>query len=175
MANENYLNCSKGLKSWLLTLDHKRIGLMYLIGVVGSFLLGGLVAVLMRIELMLPTQVLFTADQYNQLFTLHGAIMVFLFIIPSIPATIGNFILPLQLGAMDVAFPRLNLASFYFWIFGAVFAIVSIFAGGVDTGWTFYTPYSIEAGNGAMLMTPIGIHFRFFINLDWCKLYCNCS
>ncbi len=149
---KHYLNCSSGWKSWLFTLDHKRIGLMYLWGVIGAFFFGGLVAVLMRIELMFPHQVLFTADQYNQLFTLHGAAMVFMFIIPSIPAAIGNFILPLQLGAADVAFPKLNLTSFYFWIFGSLFAVLAIFLGGVDTGWTFYTPYSIEAGGGALYM-----------------------
>lgn len=148
-----YLEAEKGLKSWLFTLDHKRIGVMYLFTVFFSLLLGGLFALLLRLELLTPTQLIFTAKQYNQLFTLHGAIMVFLFIIPSIPAALGNFILPLQLGAKDVAFPRLNLASYYIYIFGALFSVVSIFMGAVDTGWTFYTPYSSESATSVIAMT----------------------
>ena len=147
----NYLNHGKGLWSWLSTLDHKRIGVMYLIGVVGSFFLGGLFALLIRTELAAQGQTLPNIlgqgawqDTYNQIFTLHGAIMVFLFIIPGIPAALGNFVLPIQLGAKDVAFPRLNLLSFYFWCFGAVFFVTTIAVGGLDTGWTFYTPYSVD-------------------------------
>lgn len=152
-SNTNYLNEFKGLKSWLCTLDHKRIGVMYLIFVVASFLLGGIFALLLRLELLTPTQLIFTAKQYNQLFTLHGAVMIFLFIVPSIPASLGNFLLPLMIGAKDVAFPRLNLASFYIYVFGAVFCVYSIFSGAVDTGWTFYTPYSSTTDTSVVSMT----------------------
>src|SRR5690606_40715043 len=143
---ENYLTHSRGFLSWALTLDHKRIGVMYLAGVCASFLLGGIFALLLRTELLVhkdgPDDIfLFSRDAYNQLFTLHGAVMVFLFIIPGIPAALGNFILPIMLGAKDVAFPRLNLSSLYLWITGAVFFVAMLLSGGLDTGWTFYTPY----------------------------------
>ncbi|NQY73686.1 MAG: cytochrome c oxidase subunit I [Candidatus Margulisbacteria bacterium] len=151
--HKNYLNEFKGIKSWLFTLDHKRIGIMYLAFITFSFFLGGLFAVLLRLELLTPDTLFFTAKQYNQLFTLHGAVMVFLFIIPSIPASLGNFILPLQIGAKDVAFPRLNLASFYIYVLGASFCLYSLFAGAVDTGWTFYTPYSLETDTSVISMT----------------------
>jgi len=152
-SGTNYLNATKGWKSWLFTLDHKRIGIMYLLSVCIAFGLGGIFALLLRLELLHPGQMLFTAKQYNQLFTLHGAVMVFLFIIPSIPASLGNFILPIQLGAKDVAFPRLNLASLYIYIFGASFCLYSIFSGAVDTGWTFYTPYSTATDTSVISMT----------------------
>ncbi len=152
-AGVDYLQASRGLKSWLTTLDHKRIGVLYLISVLTAFLLGGIFAMLIRTELISPGPDIMTADQYNQMFTLHGAIMIFLFIIPSIPAAFGNFVLPIMLGAKDVAFPRLNLASWYFYVAGAVFALVSILTGGVDTGWTFYTPYSTSAGGSVVWLT----------------------
>ena len=122
---KNYLNETKGFWSWAATLDHKRIGIMYLVGVLTSFLMGGIFALLVRLTLLTPShklfgKVLLTAEQYNRVFTLHGAIMVFLFIIPSIPGSLTNFVLPLMLGAKDVAFPRLNLASFYIYVVGAV-------------------------------------------------------
>ncbi|ANM30112.1 cytochrome C oxidase subunit I [Acidobacteria bacterium Mor1] len=142
LGKENYLNASRGFLSWALTLDHKRIGLMYLVSILTAFLGGGLAALYVRTELIAPGQTLGDADMYNQAFTLHGAIMVFLFIIPGIPAALGNFVLPLLLGAKDVAFPRLNLASYWLWVCGAIFAVISLATGGVDTGWTFYTPYS---------------------------------
>jgi cytochrome c oxidase subunit 1 len=142
----SYLEVTRGLKTWLVTLDHKRIGVMYLLGISTAFLLGGLFALLVRAELFSAGQQLFSRDQYNQLFTLHGAIMVFLVIIPGIPAGLGNFVLPMQLGAPDVAFPRLNLASFYLWVTGACFLLLSMFLGAADTGWTFYTPYSTTTG-----------------------------
>jgi cytochrome c oxidase subunit 1 len=140
----NYIEVKRGLGSWLVTLDHKRIGVMYLAGILTALLVGGLFALLVRIELAHPGG-LFTPDQYNQFFTLHGAVMVFLVIIPGIPAALGNFVLPIQLGAPDVAFPRLNLASFYLWCSGAVLLVTTIAWGGVDTGWTFYTPYSLQS------------------------------
>src|SRR3954452_22519779 len=150
---ENYLNTPAGLKSWLTTVDHKRIGVMYLWSILFFFFIGGIMALLVRIELLTPKQTIMTAEQYNQVFTLHGVIMVFLFIIPSIPAALGNFVLPLMLGAKDVAFPRLNLASFYIYMVGAVFAITAMITGGVDTGWTFYTPYSTSTNSAVGLMT----------------------
>ena len=123
----NYLNTPKGWKSWLLTRDHKRIGLMYLFAIMFFFLVGGIFALMIRIQLLTPNQALVKPETYNQLFTLHGAIMIFLFIIPSIPASLGNFVLPQLLGAKDVAFPRLNLASWYIYVVGALFLLYSIF------------------------------------------------
>ena len=149
---DNYLNHSHGLKSWLLTLDHKRIGLMYLFVILGMFLLGGLFALGVRLELFSPGMQYLTQDQYNRFFTYHGAIMVFMVIIPLIPAAIGNFILPMQIGAKDVAFPRWNLVSFYVYILGATIASSTLFLKGVDTGWTFYAPYSIKTGSSATLV-----------------------
>lgn len=154
-SEDNYLTHGKGLLSWLLTLDHKRIGVMYLICITISFLLGGLFAMLIRIELMYPGSTIawVTPDRYNQLFTLHGAVMTFLVIIPGIPAAIGNFVLPIMLGAKDVAFPRLNLASWYLWVTGAVFAILSLVISAADTGWTFYTPYSTTTQTAVIPIT----------------------
>jgi cytochrome c oxidase subunit 1 len=149
----NYLNHPKGLKSWFLTLDHKRIGVLYLISILTAFLLGGIFAIMIRLELMTPGRDIMGPQTYNQVFTLHGAIMIFLFIIPGIPAALGNFVLPLMLGAKDVAFPRLNLASWYIYIAGAIIALYAIFAGSVDTGWTFYTPYSTSTGGAVVAMT----------------------
>src|SRR5215213_372241 len=146
---ENYLNTPKGIKSWLTTIDHKRIGIMYLWSILFFFLIGGVLALILRLELLTPKQTLMTAEAYNQVFTLHGAIMVFLFIIPSVPAALGNFVLPLMLGAKDVAFPRLNLMSFYLWVGGAIFFLITLLSGGLDTGWTFYTPYSTTTGTAA--------------------------
>jgi cytochrome c oxidase subunit 1 len=149
----NYLNATKGLKSWLTTVDHKRIGLMYLASVVFFFFIGGMLAIALRLELLTPAKTFIEADTYNKIFTLHGAVMVFLFIIPSIPAALGNMFLPMMIGAKDVAFPRLNLASFYIYIFGAAFTVYSIAVNGIDTGWTFYTPYSTKTGTAVIAMT----------------------
>jgi cytochrome c oxidase subunit 1 len=138
----------KWLASWLFTLDHKRIGMLYMIGILTSLLLGGLFALVVRTELAHPGPTVLGSDPtaardlYNQMFTLHGAVMTFLFIIPGVPAIMGNFVLPLMLGAKDVAFPRLNLASWWLWMFGAIFFVTTLVTGGLDTGWTFYTPYS---------------------------------
>jgi cytochrome c oxidase subunit I len=141
----------KGWASWAFSLDHKRIGVMYLIAVLASFLLGGIMALLVRLELWSPGRTIMDAKTYNHVFSLHGVIMVFLFIIPSIPAALGNIMLPVQLGTKDVAFPKLNLASFYIYVFGALFGIYSMVHGGVDTGWTFYTPYSSNYTNSAII------------------------
>src|SRR5438105_7748417 len=155
---KNYLNETTGLWSWMSTLDHKRIGIMYLVGTLGAFMVGGIFALIVRLALLTPShklfgKVLMDAETYNRVFTLHGAIMVFLFIIPSIPGSVTNFVLPLMLGAKDVAFPRLNLASFYLWVAGAVMAVSSIILGAVDTGWTFYVPYSTTTSGTVTLMT----------------------
>ena len=141
-GSDNYLTHDKGVLSWIFTLDHKRIGVMYLCSVLAAFALGGLFALLVRTELLSPGHTIMDHDTYNQMFTLHGAIMVFLVIIPGIPAALGNIIMPLQLGAKDVAFPRMNLASYHLWIVGALFMLSSLAINAVDTGWTFYTPYS---------------------------------
>ena len=149
----NYLNHSHGLKSWLTTLDHKRIGLMYFITIMVMFLIGGIFALLVRWELFSPGLQYFSSpDKYNQAFTYHGAIMVFMVVIPLIPAAIGNCVLPMQLGAKDVAFPRWNLVSFYVYIFGATLAAATLFVNKVDTGWTFYAPYSIRTGTSATMV-----------------------
>ena len=155
---KNYLNETKGIWSWMSTVDHKRIGIMYLCAVCFAFFLGGIFALLVRLSLLNPQHTLFgkqwvTAEMYNRFFTLHGAIMVFLFIIPAIPASLANFVLPMMLGAKDVAFPRINLMSFYLWCIGATMAIGSMVIGAVDTGWTFYTPYSTTTDGAVGLMT----------------------
>jgi len=152
-SDDNYLTHGKGILSWLFTLDHKRIGVMYLVAILSSFFLGGVFALVLRTELWTPGQTIMTADTYNKMFTLHGAVMIFLFIIPGIPATLGNFVLPLMLGAKDVALPRLNLASFWLWLTGATVAVASIVIGAVDTGWTFYTPYSTTTTTAVTAMT----------------------
>ena len=142
-ADESYLTHEKGIASWIFTLDHKRVSLLYLGCVLAAFLLGGIFALLVRTELLTPGRTIVDHDTYNQFFTLHGAIMVFLVIIPGIPAALGNFVLPLQLGAKDVAFPRLNLASWWLWVTGAILLVFSLVSNAADTGWTFYTPYSV--------------------------------
>ncbi len=153
MPKMNYLAEPKGLWSWIVTYDHKRIGLLYLAAITLFFAIAGFLAILIRTELLYPGQDIMDANTYNQVFTLHGAIMIFLFIIPSIPAALGNFVLPLMIGAKDVAFPKLNLASWYIYVFGSIFAIYSILASAVDTGWTFYTPYSTTTGTAVISMT----------------------
>jgi cytochrome c oxidase subunit 1 len=148
----NYLNHEKGLWSWLTTLDHKRIGIMYFLTVAVFFLIGGIFALLIRTELFSVGRTIMSPDMYSRTMTYHGAVMVFLVIIPGIPAFLGNFFLPIQIGAKDVAFPRLNLASWYCLIIGAAIALASLAFGGADTGWTFYTPYSIQTRPAVYLM-----------------------
>jgi cytochrome c oxidase subunit 1 len=162
--NVNYLIASRGVWSWLTTLDHKRIGVMYLISVILAFFMGGMFALLIRLELLTPGRTIMGAATYNRVFTLHGAIMVFLFIIPSIPAALGNFVLPIMLGAKDVAFPRLNLMSFYIYVVGAIFCLFSIVSGAVDTGWTFYTPYSTTSSSSVVSMT-LGVFILGFSSI----------
>ena len=162
--DSSYLKNPKGLASWLLTKDHKRIGLMYLYAIMFFFFLGGVFAIFIRLELLHPGKDIMDAETYNQMFTLHGAIMIFLFIIPAIPAALGNFVLPLMIGARDVAFPRLNLASFYIYVAGALFAVYSIINGAVDTGWTFYTPYSTDSTTSVISMT-LGVFILGFSSI----------
>ncbi len=148
-----YLKASRGIRSWLFTLDHKRIGLMYLTMVALAFLVGVIFALLVRLELFSRGKTIIDGETYNRFFTLHGAVMVFLFIIPSVPAALGNFFLPIMIGAKDVAFPRLNLLSFYIYLCGVAILLCSIIMGSVDTGWTFYTPYSVQTTNSVISMT----------------------
>jgi cytochrome c oxidase subunit 1 len=164
-SRENYLNWTYGIKSWLLTTDHKRIALLYLVSITIFFLLGGAAASLIRLELFTPGADVIQSDTYNKTFTLHGVIMVFFFLIPSIPATLGNFLIPLMIGAKDLAFPRLNLASWYVYIIGGLFTLSVVVLGGVDTGWTFYTPYSSTYTNTAVIITALGIFFVGFSSI----------
>jgi cytochrome c oxidase subunit 1 len=163
--SDNYLIHDKGFLSWLLTLDHKRIGVMYTVSVLLSFLVGGIFALLVRTELLTPGRTFIDADTYNHFFTLHGAVMVFLVIIPSIPAALGNFVLPVMLGAKDVAFPRLNLFSYHLWIAGAVCTVVSLVMGSFDTGWTFYTPYSTTTTAGGVIPVIVGVFILGFSSI----------
>jgi len=165
MPARHYLNESGGWKSWLLTTDHKRIGLLYLFSITVFFFLGGLFALAVRLELLTPAGDLMSADMYNRAFTMHGIIMVFFFLIPSIPATLGNFLLPLMLGAKDLAFPRINLLSWYLFIIGGLFAVASLIGGGVDTGWTFYAPYSSMASNSRVLTGAVGVFITGFSSI----------
>jgi cytochrome c oxidase subunit 1 len=161
----HYLNESGGWQSWLLTTDHKRIGLLYLFSITAFFFLGGIFALLIRLELLTPAGDLMTSDVYNRVFTMHGVVMVFFFLIPSIPATLGNFMLPIMIGAKDLAFPKINLLSWYIFVVGGLFALVSLIGGGVDTGWTFYTPYSSMASNSRVLTGAVGVFISGFSSI----------
>ena len=165
LGHENYLNVSYGVKSWLLTTDHKRIGLLYLASITLYFFLGGAFAVLIRLHLLTPEGALVQAETYNKFFTMHGIIMVFFFLIPSIPAVLGNFLIPLMIGARDLAFPRLNLASWYIFNLGALFTLYAVASGGVDTGWTFYTPYSSLYSNSHVVAAALGIFIAGFSSI----------
>src|SRR5438445_4308172 len=162
---EHYLNASYGLKSWLLTKDHKRIGLLYLFTITLFFFIGGAFATLIRVELLTPQGDLVSSETYNKMFTLHGVMMVFFFLIPAIPATLGNFFLPLMIGARDLAFPKINLLSWYLLVIGGLFALFAMLAGGVDTGWTFYTPYSTTYSNSWVIATALGIFISGFSSI----------
>jgi cytochrome c oxidase subunit I len=161
----NYLNDEYGVLSWLLTKDHKRIAILYLFSVTIFFVVGGIFAFLMRLELLTPEGDMFTSDTYNKLFSLHGIVMIFFFLIPAIPAVIGNFILPLMLGAKDLAFPRLNLLSWYIYMIGGIFGVIVIITGGVDTGWTFYTPFSTQYSNSKVFLTTLGAFITGFSSI----------
>jgi len=161
----HYLNAAYGLKSWLLTRDHKRIALLYLVSVSFFFALGGLMAVLIRMELATPDGDLFQPDVYNRLFTMHGVIMIFFFLIPGVPAVLGNFLIPLMIGAKDLAFPRINLLSWYLYTIGGLFTLWALLHGGVDTGWTFYTPLSTNYVNTAVVTVGVGIFVAGFSSI----------
>lgn len=163
-ADFGYMSRPRGPMSWLVTLDHKRIAILYLFTIMTTFALGGFFAMLMRTEHLTPKHTFMNAETYDRVFTLHGAIMIFLFLIPSMPAIFGNFMLPIMLGAKDLAFPKMNLASYYIYVFGALFAIITILAGGVDTGWTFYTPYS-TATTSAVIPMVAGIFILGFSSI----------
>ncbi len=161
-TERNYLTEGHTLKSWLLTTDHKRIGVLYLISILFYFLIAAIAAALMRMELITPAGDMVTSETYNKLFTIHGTLMVWFFLIPSIPAVLGNFVLPMMLGARDVAFPKLNLLSWYLFNTGGLLALYAVTFGGVDTGWTFYTPYSSTYSNSNVIMMAAGIFIAGF-------------
>lgn len=163
--NKNYLNDGVTLGSWLKSTDHKRIALLYLVAITGFFAIGGIAATLIRLNLLSPTGGFLKADTYNKTFTVHGVIMVWFFLIPSIPTVLGNFLVPIMIGARDLAFPRLNLASFYIYIIGGLFTLSAIIAGGVDTGWTFYAPYSSIFSNSNVILTVVGIVIAGFSSI----------
>ncbi len=164
-SGTNYLNNGYGLRSWLLTRDHKRIAILYLISVSVFFFIGGIMAMLIRLELLTPEGDLLQADTYNRVFSMHGISMVFFFLIPSIPAVLGNFLVPLMIGAKDLAFPRINLLSWYLYIFGGAFTLWAMIHGGVDTGWTFYTPLSTQYAQGQVMMAGIGVFIAGFSSI----------
>jgi cytochrome c oxidase subunit 1 len=164
-APTNYLNDGHSLGSWLLTRDHKRIAVLYLIVITAFFALGGLFALMIRLELLTPAGDLMTSDTYNKMFTMHGVVMVFFFLIPSIPAVLGNFLIPIMIGAKDLAFPRLNLLSWYIYVLGGIFTLIAALSGGVDTGWTFYTPYSTAAANSHVITAALGIFITGFSSI----------
>jgi cytochrome c oxidase subunit 1 len=161
----HYLNANYGIKSWLLTTDHKRIALLYLGSITLMFFVGGAFAVLMRLHLIQPQGALVEPDTYNKLFTLHGIIMIFFFLVPSIPATLGNFLVPMMIGARDLAFPKLNLLSWYIYMVGAIFTLYATISGGVDTGWTFYTPYSSGFSHTQVVPVALGVFITGFSSI----------
>jgi cytochrome c oxidase subunit I len=162
---ESYLTAEYGVKSWLLTKDHKRIALLYLAVITFFFFLGGIFATIIRLELLTPRGDLVSPQTYNKLFSLHGIIMVFLFLIPSIPATLGNFLVPLMIGSKDLAFPKLNLLSWYILVAGGLFVLYAMLVGGVDTGWTFYVPFSTSYANTYVILTAVGIFIIGFSSI----------
>ena len=164
-ASVNYASAGYSLRSWLLTTDHKRIAVLYMIAITLFFFIGGAAAALIRIELFNPTGVFLSDDGYNRAFTMHSVVMVWLFLIPSIPTTFGNFLIPIMIGAKDLAFPRLNLLSWYIFALGGLFILYSLVAGGIDTGWTFYTPYSTLFSNSYVAAAATGIFITGFSSI----------
>jgi cytochrome c oxidase subunit 1 len=162
---KNYLNAEHGLKSWLLTQDHKRIAILYLIAVTVFFVVGGLFAALIRLELATPAGDLLESNTYNKVFTAHGVVMIFFFLIPSIPAIFGNFLVPLMIGAKDLAFPRINLLSWYVYMLAGILGVIVLVGGGVDTGWTFYTPFSTTYSNGNVVLTAMAAFVAGFSSI----------
>ncbi|HET8627317.1 MAG TPA: cytochrome c oxidase subunit I [Thermomicrobiales bacterium] len=164
-AHPTYLNAGYTLRSWLTTTDHKRIAILFMLSITGFFFIGAVAAATMRLNLLTPQGAVVGAETYNKLFTIHGIIMVWFFLIPSIPTVLGNFMLPLMLGARDLAFPRLNLASWYLYIIGGIFTFLALVLGGVDTGWTFYTPFSTEYSNSNVVLAATGIFIAGFSSI----------
>src|SRR6266446_5400318 len=164
MPEEHYLNADHSLKSWLLTVDHKRIAILYLLTITFFFFVGGLMASMVRLELLTPAGDLLESDTYNKAFTMHG-VMIFFFLIPSVPATLGNFLIPMMIGAKDLAFPRINLLSWYIFVIGACFGLAAMITGGVDTGWTFYAPLSTTYSNTNVILTAVGILIAGFASI----------
>src|SRR5246127_222940 len=165
VERENYLNKEYGVGSWLLTTDHKRIAPLYLISIPFFFFIGGFFALLIRLELLTPAGDLVQADTYNKLFTMHGQVMVFFFLIPAVPAVLGNFLIPIMIGAKDLAFPRINLLSWYLYMIGGAMMLYTIINGGVDTGWTFYTPLSTEFLNTHVITAGLAIFVAGFSSI----------
>ena len=165
IRRRTYISVDYALRSWLLTTDHKRIAILYLVSITLMFFVGGAAATVMRLNLLTPNSVLVDGETYNKLFTMHGVIMVWFFLIPSIPAVLGNFLVPLMIGARDLAFPRLNLLSWYIYIVGALFTLGALLMGGVDTGWTFYTPFSTTASTTNVVATAVGIFIVGFSSI----------
>ena len=165
VERKNYLNAEYGIRSWLFTTDHKRIALLYLVSITAMFFIGGFFALLIRLELLTPAGDLLLADTYNKMFSMHGQVMVFFFLIPSIPAVLGNFLIPMMIGAKDLAFPRINLLSWYIYIAAAGLYIWCIATGGVDTGWTFYTPYSSLFSNSHVIEAGLAIFIAGFSSI----------
>jgi cytochrome c oxidase subunit I len=161
----NYLNVAYGLISWLLTKDHKRIAILYLLTVTAMFFIGGVAVTIVRLNLMTPEGGLVEADTYNRLFTIHGVIMVFFFLVPVVPTVLGNFCIPLMIGAKDLAFPRINLASWYLFVVAAGWTLYAILADGLDTGWTFYTPYSSQSTHYNVAPALVGIVISGFSSI----------
>jgi cytochrome c oxidase subunit 1 len=164
-TRSSYLDAPYGVAAWLLTKDHKRIAMLYLMSITVFFAVGGMFAAGIRLELLTPQGDLWAPDTYNKLFTLHGVIMIFFFLIPSIPATMGNFLLPIMIGTKDLAFPRINLISWYIYVIGAIVTLAAVFSGGLDTGWTFYTPYSSVASQSAVSTAALGVFITGFSSI----------
>jgi len=161
----SYLRAGHTLKSWLLTTDHKRIAILYLISITFFFFVGGVAAGLVRLDLLTPAGDLLSNEGYNRAFTLHGVIMVWFFLIPSIPNTFGNFLVPLMIGARDLAFPRLNLLSWYIFMLAGLFTLAVLILGGVDTGWTFYTPLSSMFAHGQVVLAATAVFVAGFSSI----------
>jgi cytochrome c oxidase subunit 1 len=165
ISSTNYLTANSRLSSWFFTTDHKRVAILFFAGITLFFFVGGTAAALIRLELLTPGGDLVSSDVYNRLFTMHGIVMVWFFLIPSIPTTLGNFLLPLMIGARDLAFPRLNLTSWYLFMLGGAFVLDALFIGGIDTGWTFYTPFSTFYSNGHVVIGVVGVFIAGFSSI----------
>ena len=161
----DYLTEKWSIRSWLFTTDHKRIALLYFASITVFFFVGGLAATLIRLHLVTPNGAFLQPDIYNRMFTMHGIVMVWFFLIPSIPATFGNFLVPLMIGAHDLAFPRVNLGSWYVFNLSALLLLYCLIMGGVDTGWTFYTPLSTNYANGYVVAAAFAVFINGFATL----------